>query len=423
MRTIAICGALFLLSSVRAQAPDSTSILTETDGLPAMPRDPATRPRHLLSIEAGGAYDLSTVYNDLVLGLLRGDVLGQPVRQRSQDALDPSSNRAGYAIDGAISYTWGDSLSGIGGWRPRITVAHHDVMGLRFTRDAYDLTFFGNAAYEDRVAQLAPSAFTLMRYQTIGFGVEHARSGSWLTLELVNGSSLNTGDIDRADLFTAVDGRYLDLDINGRYRGSDPAGNGYLRQNGLGAAVSGQWNFFPRLFGHRSVLGVRLDDAGFVTWNSNAQRVDKDSVVHYTGIRVEDVIDLGGTLIGSSRLQDSLGFGYTHGSFLRPLPARLSAHLRIFSRNLRWHYDLSADQRYLPGYVPHGTIGLTRRFGKTAVSVEGGYGGFGGLRMGAGLQTVIARHCLFTLRSSNVPGTISEQARGMALFAGLELRW
>jgi hypothetical protein len=417
-----VLGALLLVIAAAAQGPDSTAILLETDGLPTMPRNVRTAPAHLLHVEASGLYDMSTVYNELVRGLLRTGTIARDLRKRSQDALN-GDNRAGYAIEGGITYAWGDSLFGHGGWRPRFALMHHDVMGLRFTDDTYALTFFGNAAYEDRTAHVGPSAFNLTRYQTLGFGVEDIRSGSFLQLSVVNGSLLNEGDIDRADLYTATDGRFLDLDIQGEYWRSDSANSNYFRTNGIGAAVSGQWNFFPALFGHRAVVGIRLDDAGFVAWNDRSLRVKKDSVVHYEGIRVENIIDLDGALIGGDELQDSLGFGYTRGGYLRPLPARLGARLRLFSNDLKWSYDVALDQRYLPGYTPHATVGAMRRFACFALSVEGGYGGFGGLRGGLGVDVVIARRWLLTVRSSNVVGTASESARGTALFLGLDLRW
>lgn len=410
------------VAAAQAQQPDSTSLLLQRDGLLYAPRDVHQAAPHVLRIEADGLYDMSTMKNDLVRGLLRGDVLDRAMRQRSQDALD-GNNRAGYVLEGSVSYAWGDSLFGHGGWRPRVAIGQHDVMGLRFADDAYTVTFFGNAGYENGTAHLGPSAFTWMRYQTVAFGAEHVRSGSFIQMAVVNGAGLNSGDIQRADLFTATDGRFLDLDIDGQYWRSDTANAGFLRNNGIGAAISGQWNFFTQLFGHRSTVSVRLDDAGFISWNSAALQVKKDSLVHYEGIRVDDIIDLDGTLIGAGRLQDSLGFGYHRGAFVRPLPAELGAHVRLFANKARRYYDLALDQRYLPGYIPHAMAGATQCLGHWAFTVEGHYGGFGLLRAGVGIGAVLGPHCLLTVHTPNLVGSVSDTARGMAISAGLDVRW
>ncbi|MBK9195834.1 MAG: hypothetical protein IPO17_12855 [Flavobacteriales bacterium] len=184
-----------------------------------------------MTIEASGLYDSNSLRNELVKGLWRGDVLSEELRKTTQDELK-GNNRAGFAVDFRATYTWGDSLFGDGSVCPMISVAHHDVMGMRFADDLYSLTFFGNAAYENGTASLGGTAFTSMTYQTFGFGFQHTESESYLRLELVNGQRMNSADLRQADLFTATDGRFLQLDLDGSYARSDTGRSGFGTSSG-----------------------------------------------------------------------------------------------------------------------------------------------------------------------------------------------
>src|SRR5690606_41690010 len=86
---------------------------------------------------------------------------------------------------------------------------------MRFTEDSYALAFFGNAHMEDRTAHLGPRALEQTEFQLISFGEENARTGSFLELGVVDGTALNAGGVRTADLFTAGDGRYEPLGLDG----------------------------------------------------------------------------------------------------------------------------------------------------------------------------------------------------------------
>lgn len=429
-----LCGALLLalpawsqpdVHRTDAHPPDSTRAAFATGRLPVpMRRTPA----RFLSLSGSGGFDANTLYNDLVMGLYNGDRLSRSLRERSQDALN-GRNRGGYALDLSVAYAWGTRFFGSDRWRPRITVADHHVLGLRFRDPVYDLTFFGNAAYEGRTARLAPSAFEQVSYQTVAFGAEEKRTRSYIQLAVVNGQSLNAAHIDRADLFTAVDGRYLELGLDGGYWRSDTAGGAFGGSNGLGAALE-LGLILPVQVGRTTgELGFSATDVGFIAWNGNSLRVPRDTTLHYRGIRVEDVLDLEDLPIGKNGLQDTLGLAYERGAFVRALPALLEAHLalgtlRATSMPNTFAYTLGVDHRCLPGYVPF--VSLRRTFGLGAdacAHVQAAYGGFGGFRAGVGAKVRLLRHALLTVASPNVIGSVSDAARGKAVLVGLDVAW
>ena len=381
-----------------------------------------------LRIESSGLYDSNALRNDLVLGLRRGDVLSEDLRRNTQDGLR-GNNRAGYALDFRASYSWGDSLFGDGSLRPMISVAHHDVMGMRFTDDVYNLTFFGNTQYENETASLGGTAFTQVTYQTFGFGFQHAASNSFLRLELVNGQRMNSAVLRQADLFTATDGRFLHLDLDGSYARSDTAQYAFGTSNGIGLALSASVEKRISLLGTAASVQLTVTDLGFIAWNGNAERIVNNSTINYEGIEVENIFDLDGVVLDQAELQDTIGLGYERGAFAQLLPTMVEARVQsgghgkfCIAPARLYVWEIRIDQRNLPGYTPH--LSITKSFlGHQSLRPEIAFstGGFGGTRLGIGVQWNASPGLQVLLRVPNAIGPLAASGRGAAFTFGVDV--
>lgn len=388
---------------------------------------PAGGAAHRFTLDVQGSYDSNVIYNDLVMGIHRGGFLDAEVRERTRGALG-RDNRAGYELGATATYAWGQGFAGRPQLRPRFSVGYRQLLGMRFTEDSYALAFFGNAHMEDRTAHLGPSAFEQTEFQLISFGVENPRTGSFLELGVVNGTALNAGDVRTADLYTAGDGRYLELALDGDYQRSDTGGTGFSR--GLGAGMNAQWRTAMDLFGMPGHLALSVSDLGFIAWNANSLAVDKDTLIRYEGITVSGIMDLDGLILNESTLQDSMGLGYQRGGHVRMLPARVEAMLqfgelrhahRAFQRSA---WSIAVAHRLLPGYVPHARAAWNLMLAKRLMLQLGGaYGGFGTLRAGIGIECFLGEHVAVRLDSPNAFGLASDQTRGKAVAARLEVAW
>ncbi|MBL7962441.1 MAG: hypothetical protein JNM31_01230 [Flavobacteriales bacterium] len=384
------------------------------------PPDRMWKQPHQLRVEASGMFDASTVYNDLILGLRDGGYVDQATRQRSSDALR-DNNRFGQELLFRITYVGPDSMLGRSRWRPMVAVAHHDITGLRFTRDLFRVTFFGNAAYEDSTARLAPSAHEQQRYQTIGFGLQDKHTASFFRLDAVNGQLLSASRLRTADLHTATNGTALVADLDGDYWASADQSEFF---NGWGLAASGRWNFTPKPWKeHPMAVAVWVEDLGFVHWRNRSQQLHKDSVIDFQGLAVENLFDLPDPLIGEGDLLDTLGVAPSEGSFNRMLPMRVGASWTLLSRDLRWHWTMAADQRLVPGYVPRALIYASRDVGRCHIGVNTSYGGFGTWQVGAQTSFELGRHLYLDVRSTDLIGLFTRQARGQQLGVVLGVGW
>lgn len=384
--------------------------------------------RHRYTVEGIGGFDGNGMRNDIVMPMLFGGELGRDARQSALDGIG-AMGRGGIELGARATATWGNHLFGSQNWQARTSVAWQYAVGARFSHDAFAVAFFGNAAYEDQTAHLGPLRFDQWHYQTLGFGIENARTGAYVELAVVNGTGSNSADVERADLFTAPYGRYLDLDLAGSYHRSDTAaGAGFSK--GLGAAINAKWVKTGKIAGAPAAYAFQVTDAGFLAWNASSLSARTDSMIHFEGVRITDVFDLNGPLVDRTRLQDSLGLGFERGGYIRPLPARALATVRWGERRKpghgadRYAYALSVDQRWIPGYIPRGRASRFLSLGRSfTLNVGAGYGGFGGWRALAGLEFANAHGITCSLTTSNVLGTALGGMVGKDLEFRIQAYW
>jgi len=364
-------------------------------------------------------YNANTLSNAFPLAIRNGGFIDRETRQRALDQLSGNRNAAGYVLQAQLQWVGPRCTSALKGWRPLVQLAYHELGGLQFTRDQFAITFFGNASYEGKKAILSPSAFTQIRYQTLGAGLQHARSKSFFRVDLVRGQSYSEVDIRNASLFTGEDGRVLRTAILGDYFASDTAGSGLDRTNGLGMAVSGRWNTELVIGPKQIAVGVWLDDLGVVAWNDNSVSIQKDTLFNYTGWQADNLFALDDVLIGEEQILDTFGLRYRKGPLTRLLPFRAGIEASM-AVGRAWHLGFALDHRVLPGYIPQLTAQASRRFGRsTQLGGTVSYGGFGALRVGLAVKQRIGKQVLFTLSTPQVPAFVTDEARGLGLAFGV----
>lgn len=413
--------ATLIVEGAWAQPQDSSRVTTIRHSTDSGYAWPGHEHDHFLQLVTTGMYDANALRNDLVTALWRGGMISRELRQRSEGT-SADINRAGYTLEAVLSYSWGDTLFGNGNMRPRLSVAYRDLLGMRYADDLYHATFFGNADHENDLMYLGPSAFEKVRYQTFGFGFEDIKSRSYFMVHLVSGQDFSAAHVDRADLFTATDGQYLWLDLEGNYARSADDGFQDWRSRGIGAALSFRVNVPLRIGRRRLGFSLGVDDLGAIAWNERSLRVPRDTIILYEGIRVENVLDIDGVLIDRNGLQDTLGLSYEPGAFLRPLPSKLQVSF-AYDAAFAMRYSAEADIRNLPGYRPHVTFTARHAYRTNAFRAEISFGGFGGWRAGLGAERLFGKGFLLDLRLPNVIGMVSENARGRAVMLGAGFSW
>ncbi len=367
--------------------------------------------QHHVELLAWGDQHSSGIFNEMPWNLHRGGYIGREMRQRSLEALG-DRNRMGYDVGASATWIGPDSLFGRARWRPVVAASVRSALGVVFTKDAYDLAFFGNAHYEGRTAELAPAVHLGMGWQGIGVGIQDQISRSFLRVDLVGGRRFDHSRIERGSIYTAMDGLALDVDLDGMYMQSDTATDGAWWPNGVGITLHGRWNLFRQLFGMPATFSASLEDVGFMHWNSNSLMLEKDTLIIYEGIQVSNVFDLPSLIIGEDRILDTLGLQRTRSAFTTMMPFRALLSMDITVNDV-WMAGLSVDHRNLPGYMPHGLVRLARRIsGRALIGATVSYGGWGQARAGLAARMRFGRTVVAEIGSVHVPGFFLARTRG-----------
>lgn len=391
---------------------------------------PYALPRHTLIVDASGMYDSYQLRNALMRSLWRGGEVTREAREGSQEALD-AMNRSGYDLDASIRYEW-RPLDDSGRVRdPRfIRIAYHDLMGTRFTEDAYNLTFFGNKAYAGTSADLSGSAYERITYQTFGFGMPIGP----MTVELamVNGQSLDAVDIEYGSLYTAPDGTEIIANIQGDFARSDTSiASTVGLSKGVGAAMALHYPWRVGFFGRSWLVDLSVEDLGFITWNSHSLSLDMEEPVEYTGLEVDDIFDLDGLVLSEGEIRERYGLQEEVGTITRMLPWKVEARFHRRGRKYRryttspvYPATVMLGYRALPGALPYARYTylkpLSRRW---TVGLSAQYGGFGGARFGLVGSGYLGGDLYLTAAVPNIVGLVSEQGRGAALEFALSHAW
>lgn len=373
---------------------------------------------HSIALEAWGEQAANTIYNDLLLGVYRGGYLDRELRQRNLDAMR-ERNRFGYDLGARFTVIGEDSLFGGSKWRPLVSIGHRDVLGARFRRDVFEWAFFGNAGHEGRSAYLGGSAHTNIRYQSLGVGIAANDGRSFLRVDLVNGQSFSASDLRVATIETGTDGRTISADLLGTFWSSDTANNPKGRTRGIGLALNGRWTARLNSGSLPVELVGEVQDLGFVQWNSRSVRTEKDTLINFDGIAVEDLFDLDGVLASGEQLLDTFGLRYSTGQFRSFLPFRL-AFSTLITLPGGWHTGIVFQQMNSPGFIPQFSALASKRLGdKTLLGAELAVGGFGGIRFGAAVRRRFGERTWATIGSTHLPGLALARTRGLGVQAGL----
>ncbi len=363
-----------------------------------------------LILEGGLDYNANSLLNEMPVGLWRGAYLDRELRGRSRDAMRVR-NSAGYLIDARVTYI-GPALER---WRPEVSIAHHDHMGVRFPADLFNLTFFGNAGYAERRADLGPAAFTRVRFQTIGVGARHVHQSHYARIDLVMGQSHDAADIRWADLFTGADGRVLRANVNGDYLRSDTVNSAIGTLNGLGLSFSGRWQVPIARDMRGTMIEFEAQDFGFCSWGRSSQRLTRDTTLIFEGLTVDNILELDQALLNEQSILDTLGIRFSASPYTTWLPFRLSARLRGMISE-RWKGSITLDQRNLPGYVPQVAFAAEHAVGTcTDAGLTFSMGGFGGLRLGASASHVINERWLLAASTPHLTAFFTQRTRGAGI--------
>ena len=304
---------------------------------------------------------------------------------------------------------------------------NQEVLNATYSKDFFNLMFYGNDSYRGGTANLENCNINALRFQEVKFGAIMHKVDSvgkiGVSVSFLKGEQLFYLKTNKnSSLYTSADGSELVLNSNFNLAISDTNNKRLNSFNGIGASAE---IFFETPYkskvGKRSVLLVNANNIGFIHWQNNSVQYSSDSSLRFSGYTVNNIIDLKDSTI-SKLNRDSILRGLTNArreNFNTNIPTNLVIINKIyFGKEL---FCLQTGFRFIfnANYKPYVFVEPEYRVKNVTFGLHTGYGGYVRLNVGASI-TWNCQNWFLRIGSNSLQGyVVPKSASGQGLFFSL----
>lgn len=313
-----------------------------------------------------------------------GGYIDSEMKDRTMKA-HRANNRVGAFINGDISYVSGaTSLFKSGKYSWLVKAGYYVVGNVNYTKDAFKMTFYGNSYLGADTANLTGTRISGMQFQKAGFGFYHRKTGSSLTLNLVNVQNQYGGYIRNGKWYQGADADSINLRLNGDMTYS----TGKDFSKGIGFAVDFDFYLKVPWLKDSATFQFTVQNLGAAYMFKPQTRYFADSTYRFSGFTFDQIKNSGNMFGDDFSLLDSLNIEKKEVKRWVMVPAFIQISKLVdleSAKKLQSFFGI----RFYPtiGIVPTGFAGLFYRFvPKVSVSANVAFGGSsifrGGLMFG-----------------------------------------
>lgn len=270
-----------------------------------------------LNISLSGGYSINTnnVSSKQLSNFMYANAVSEGDKQNVLSALS-SSNLIGYGGDQGITARYKQS-------QKRYFIAglyNKNMISVDFKKSLAALALNGNKMFAGAEVVLGPFNYTNLMYQQVYLGVEQKIGKGYLGIGFsgLNGIKLNQLNLKRANLYTEMDGAYIDFDTDVDFNYSNKQSN----FNGYGFSTSWSYNYL----GEKNNLVVNVSDFGFIKWQ-NLSTYNTNQKYHFEGIGITDIFNFSESAfsdVNLSNVQSVLGISPEQKDKIVATPTTLS---------------------------------------------------------------------------------------------------
>lgn len=310
-----------------------------------------------------------------------------------------------------------------------IGVKNQEVLNASYSKDFFNLMFYGNQTYKGATANLSNCGVNALRFQEVKVGaIMHSVDSVGkigVSLSFIKGEQLFYVKTNQnSSLYTSADGSELLFNSNFNLAISDTTKRNITSFNGVGASAD---IFFETPYksrvGKKSVLIVNANNIGFIHWLNNSVQYNSDSTLRYSGYNIKSVFDLKDSTL--SRINaDSLLRQLTNArreGFNVNIPTNLLIINKIYFNQA---FNLSTGFRFIfnANYTPYIFLEPEYRYKNLIFALHTGYGGYVRLNVGASF-TWCSKAWFLKLGSNSLQGyVLPKSSFGQGVFFSLAKR-
>ncbi len=359
------------------------------------------------------------IKNTLAGKFLFGGFIDEIGKTNSLKSLKQIENKFGGEGNLGLRYV----ISGLklGQWSPTLTLEHIVNFDGNFSKNMFQLAFFGNKKFLNTTAQLGPAHLNSLQYQKLGIGLINRKNRNFFQLSMLKGQSMNHLFIDQAHLASDSLPTDITLQISGKHDRSDTTLNNWKAFNGFGTALDFQYNFGIQLGGNQHLFVFEVQNAGVLIWNEKSESTKLDTTYNYQGFNIFNLAQSDGFTINQSQLEDSVLPNYSSRQNIILLPTNfiLAKQLR-FDSPKKWQSLMGIRYRLNTNYIPRVYAGAAYSVSSMFyISSIVSYGGYSGLNGGLRLDVRSKGKFNLYVASNNILGFVPSIGEGYSLNCGM----
>jgi hypothetical protein len=381
--------------------------------------------KYYLSLNSELGFNSNKLTNKFAGSFYKGQYLDNSMKTDALNGLNTTYNVLGFFFNT-------DLYVNIPGKKNNINFyagfENHNLMELRINRNFFHLFFFGNKDFTNQFLVLKNLSLNYLNFQQIKAGInktwQNDKRKHVLTagIGFNNGQSLQQYELPYGTIYTQKDAEFINVQMELGMKRSDTLNSKFGAENGWGFSADLGYTYQDE----SNLFQCQLEDIGFIRWKKNSQRYDKDTIVYFDGIEINNLIDINGeTISGSSAdtILNAFAYAKKNAAFSEMIPMKMYfSYKRYFCKrwlSLSFYFNHYFFSLYRPQvrFVPSVNIPVKNSVISISPSIEaGGYGrynyGFGisasvNKKLYVELQTAYINSYLFPKKSAGLGGYIS----------------
>ena len=367
---------------------------------------------HKIDITSNSYYASSSINNGFFNALLTSNYIDNDLK--ASNNIDDLNYFGSESFSNISYYFVPDSFICCNDFGFKFDISNVSRINARFTGDLFNLAFYGNKMFTGETADFTNSFFQSLTYQKFSFGLfkQTESKGNKVTYyvgaSIINGQENKDISLYKSNLFTEETGEYIDFDMQMRYYYSNEGKTDFLENNGIGGAVN-----FALIYENiekNYIINLSVEDIGYIKWNKSAKQTYIDSIFHFEGVEIEDILDYenySSSEISKDSLMSSIFENTSISSYTKLLNERINISIskNLIPNNLFTTLGLG----YLYNSGEPKPVFYTRSNykynDKISNYVQVAYGGFTMFQVGLGANVNI-HHFNLTIASNNIIGLI-----------------
>lgn len=385
--------------------------------------------RNNLRVGGDFFYGSTGISNRFVKGWYNGIYFDHNLKTQTSSRLSGSEmDRIGLDASWGFNFRhWNDTLlEKPGGYWIRVEEVFH--LNASFSRDAFDLTFFGNRKLAGKPVDLAGFTMNSMSYRAFGFGLME-ETEFWkgkvrigLGINFIQGLSSVRAKIHEGKFYTAPSGEYLSTTLSLIVDQTDSVGRKWGEGKGKGGSVSFFASYGEAARRHFSFWAW---DVGSISWNQSSYLATIDTSIFFDGVEVKDIFKPDSAYFAGydSSYLDKVYKSKT-GGYSTMLPAKLGFSYTEQLPWKKWKIGGGVDFRLQANYSARysGLLGFSP-WNFVELVAQPSFGGYTTWALRFEMKLNPSENFQVSLGSGSITETFSQSGLNMGLFLQLNGRF